>query len=192
MMEKLGFYFNGDYCVGCRACQIACKEKNNLQLGIFFRRVRDYETGAFPHPGYYHQSLTCNHCSKPACVITCPSGAMHIAGNGTIQNDSEICIGCKNCVNACPYDIPQYLEDKEIVIKCNMCVDLTVKGENPVCVDACPQFALEWGGMEELKARHPDAVTDLPTLPDSSKTQPSTIITPRLCALDPEFRFKPI
>lgn len=191
-MEKTGFYFNGDYCVGCRACQIACKEKNGLQIGIFFRRVRDYETGMFPKPGYYHHSSTCNHCIKPACVATCPSGAMYIAENETVQHDPEICIGCKNCVNACPYDIPQYLEEREIVVKCNMCVDLTVKGDNPVCVDTCPQFALEWGELKGLIANHTDAVADLPILPDSSKTQPSTIITPRACAQGSDFRLKPI
>jgi len=189
-MGKLGFYFNGARCVGCRACQIACKDKNDLDVGVTYRQVRTYETGAYPTPGYYHHSSTCNHCANPACVLVCPSGALHIAEDETVQIDSEICIGCKNCVRTCPYGVPQFFEDKEIAGKCNLCVDLTAKGENPVCVDACPQRVLEWGDLDELRAKHPDTVADLPILPDSLKTGPSTIIFPRTCALEPDFRQK--
>jgi anaerobic dimethyl sulfoxide reductase subunit B (iron-sulfur subunit) len=189
-MGRFGFYFNGNRCIGCRACQIACKDKNNLDVGVLFRQVRSYETGAYPNPGYFHHSSTCNHCERPACVASCPSEALYIAGNKTVQNDYEICIGCKNCLRACPYDVPQYLDAQEISIKCNMCVDLTVLGEFPVCVNACPQRVLEWGDLDELRVRHPDAVVDLPILPDSSQTSPSTIITPRACALEADFRQK--
>ena len=186
-MGKRGFYFNEEHCVGCRTCQIACKEKNKLAIGILYRQVRTYETGVFPTPGYYHFSSTCNHCLSPMCVRVCPSGAMHVAEDESVQLDEGICIGCKNCVNSCPYGVPQYFEDKEIAGKCNMCVDLTIKGENPVCVDACPQLAFEWGDIDELRAKHPDAISDLPILPDSTLTVPSTIFSPRPCALKKDF-----
>jgi anaerobic dimethyl sulfoxide reductase subunit B (iron-sulfur subunit) len=159
---------------------------------VLFRWVQDFETGIFPTPGYYHHSYTCNHCESPACVAVCPSGALYIAENKTVQNDYDICIGCKNCLKACPYEVPQYLDEKEIAIKCNMCIDFTEKGENPICVEACPQFALEWGDLDELMARHPGAVKDLPILPDSAQTNPSTIISPRSCAFETGFRQKPI
>ncbi|MCL1847826.1 MAG: 4Fe-4S dicluster domain-containing protein [Coriobacteriia bacterium] len=191
-MAKLGFYYNEAYCVGCRTCQIACKEKNGLSIGVLYRRVRSYETGAFPTPGYYHFASTCNHCLNPICVRVCPSGSMHIAEDESIQHDDEICIGCKSCVNSCPYGVPQYLEDKEIAGKCDLCIDLRAKGENPVCVDACPQFAFILDDIEKLRAQYPDAVTDLPILPDSTQTNPSTIIAPRACALKEDFREKPI
>jgi anaerobic dimethyl sulfoxide reductase subunit B (iron-sulfur subunit) len=82
------------------------------------------------------------------------------------------------------------LEDKEIVGKCNFCVDLIAIHENPVCVDACPQRVLEWGTLDELIAKHPEAVKDIPILPHSSQTGPSTIVTPRACALEVDFRQK--
>jgi anaerobic dimethyl sulfoxide reductase subunit B (iron-sulfur subunit) len=159
-------------------------------VGILYRQVRSYETGAFPNPGYYHHSSTCNHCAKPACVVTCPSGALHIADNDTVQIDTDICIGCQSCVRSCPYGVPQFFEDREVSGKCNFCIDLISQGQNPVCVDACPQRVLEWGGLDKLAARHPEAVRDLPILPSSDKTQPSTLITPRTCALDTKPRLK--
>jgi anaerobic dimethyl sulfoxide reductase subunit B (iron-sulfur subunit) len=81
-----------------------------------------------------------------------------------------------------------YLEDKEIAVKCNMCIDFINEGGIPACVEACPQRILEWGDMDALKKKHPSATTDIPILPNSSQTDPSTIITPRPCALDPGFR----
>ncbi len=189
-MDKLGFYFNGESCIGCRACQIACKDKNDIPVGVLYRQVKSYETGAFPTPGYYHHASTCNHCASPACVANCPSGAMQLAEDGTVQHDDELCIGCKTCVNACPYEVPQYLDDLEIVAKCDFCADRRANGENPACVDACAMRVLEWGNLEDLKAAHPDAVQDLPILPDSSQTGPSTLISPRACALEADFRQK--
>jgi anaerobic dimethyl sulfoxide reductase subunit B (iron-sulfur subunit) len=90
----------------------------------------------------------------------------------------------------CPYGVPQWRENEEIVGKCNMCVDLWSLGERPACVEACVQRVLEWGELDELRALHADAVADLPILPDSSETVPSTLISPRPAALDPNFRKK--
>jgi anaerobic dimethyl sulfoxide reductase subunit B (iron-sulfur subunit) len=109
-----------------------------------------------------------------------------------VQHDDKICIGCKNCMARCPYGVPQWKEDLEITGKCSMCSELWDKNENPACINACPQFALEWGYFEELKSRHPDAYIDLPILPSSVQTDPSTIITPRDAALNPDFRQKHI
>ncbi|MDR1358784.1 MAG: molybdopterin-dependent oxidoreductase [Coriobacteriales bacterium] len=115
------------------------------------------------------------------------SGAMYIAENETVQHDDDLCIGCQNCMNKCPYDVPQWLADKEITAKCDMCIHLWSSDEQPACIEACPQRVLEWGSFEELRARHPEAVIDLPILPDSSQTGPSTLIAPRAVALDPDF-----
>jgi anaerobic dimethyl sulfoxide reductase subunit B (iron-sulfur subunit) len=190
-MANLGFYFNSDRCIGCRACQIACKDKNDLAVGVLYRQVRSYETGSFPTPGYYHHSSTCNHCAVPACLAVCPVSAISKdEETGIVLIDADICTGCRQCETACPYGIPQFIEEKGIDGKCDFCLDLQKKGENPVCVDACPQRVLEWGDIDELIATHPKAVKDLPILPDSTMTNSSTIITPREAGLKADFRQK--
>ena len=187
-MAKKGFYINLKDCMGCCTCQIACKDKNNLPIGILFRKVTSYETGKFPNPKPYHYPATCNHCASPACVAHCPTGAMYIDEDETVQHNDDICIGCRTCVSACPYSVPQYFEDEDIVRKCNMCQDLTSVGENPACVDACRNRCLEWGDLDVLRAKHPNAVSDISCLPDSSLTTPSVLIEVRDGALDPNYR----
>ena len=70
-----GFYFNQQMCIGCRTCQVACKDKNDLEVGYLFRRVESFEVGEFPAPAIFHYSGACNHCHTPACVEVCPAGA---------------------------------------------------------------------------------------------------------------------
>lgn len=179
-MTKQGFYFNMAACIGCRTCQIACKDKNNLAIGDVFRRLEDYEVGMFPNATVYHYSRTCNHCENPACVQVCPNSAMYISEeDGTVLHDDEKCIGCQYCVNACPYGVPTYIESLQLTHKCDGCLALRNAGEEPACVSACPMRALEFGDFEELKKKHPDAVRDIAMLPDSSTTEPCTLIDPR-------------
>lgn len=183
-MGKLGFYFNQESCTGCRACQMACKDKNNLDVGTLFRHVRTFETGKYPNVGLYQYSATCNHCAEPKCVKGCPTRAMHIAEDGTVQHDKELCVGCRYCTWNCPYAVPQYIEKLNIIRKCDSCKDLRDQGQNPVCVDACNMRVLEWGDLEELKAKYKDTVSDLPILPRSTITNPSLLIKPRTAALE--------
>jgi anaerobic dimethyl sulfoxide reductase subunit B (iron-sulfur subunit) len=192
-MANYGFHFNSEWCVGCRCCQISCKEKKGLGIGILYRKLRDFETDAFPNPGYYHISSTCNHCVMPACFAVCPVSAItKDADTGVVTIDTEVCIGCKECVTACPYSVPQFFDELNVANKCDFCQDLLAEGENPICVDACPQFALDWGDIDELKPKYPEAVVDIPALPDSSQTSPSYIITPRASTLKVSFIEKPI
>ncbi|MCL1799025.1 MAG: 4Fe-4S dicluster domain-containing protein [Eggerthellaceae bacterium] len=190
-MGQLGFYFNQDDCVGCHTCQIACKDYHNLEIGVLYRNVESYETGDYPTPGLYHYAKTCNHCERPLCVASCPSGAMYIAEDGTVQQDPELCIGDKACVDACPYGVPQYLPATMKVGKCDACAELRAEGHNPACIDACNMRVLEFGALDELRAKHPgkQLVSDLPILPSSSQTGPSTIIYPRACALEASYKY---
>lgn len=191
-MGRKGFYVDMTSCVGCRTCQIACKDKNNLKVGTLFRQVRTFETGAFPRPGVYHYSGTCNHCENPKCVEACPTGAMHIDTDLTVQHDMNKCIGCRYCTWACPYGAPKFIEELGKIHKCDGCKDLRDKGQNPACVDACYMRALEWGDLDELKAKHSNATKDLPILPKSSITNPSTIINPRPVSLQKDFQKKEV
>jgi anaerobic dimethyl sulfoxide reductase subunit B (iron-sulfur subunit) len=187
-MGKLGFYYDNTLCAGCRACQVACKDRNDLKVGILYRAVRDFETGKFPNPGFYHYSGTCNHCAEPKCVKGCPTGAMHVAEDGTVQHDKDLCIGCRYCIWNCPYSVPQYLEEKNIVGKCDSCKDLRDQGEETVCVTACDMRALKFGDLDELTAKYGSSlVKELPILPLANITEPSLLIKPRAAALVPYY-----
>lgn len=191
---SLGFYFNERACSGCRACQTACKDRNDLEVGQLFREVRTYQTGTYPNAAMYHYSATCNHCERPLCVANCPTEAMHKAEDGTVQHDDEACIGCGTCVQSCPYEVPILLEDKQIAGKCDACKAFRDRGLNPVCVDACNMRALEFGDLDELRAKHEgdpmvtELVYDLPILPSSDTTGPNTLINPKASALNEEFQ----
>lgn len=187
-MTKQGFYFNMDACIGCRTCQVACKDKNDLEIGIKFRHLRDFEVGEYPSVAAYHLSATCNHCMNPACVSACPNGAMFIdEEDGTVQHDDTKCLGCQYCVEACPYSVPQYIESINLTHKCDACKQLREAGEQPACVAACPMRAIEFGPYDELMAAHPDAVGEIAVLPDPSQTSPCTLVKPKAAALETNF-----
>ncbi|MEG0417987.1 4Fe-4S dicluster domain-containing protein [Gordonibacter sp.] len=188
-MASLGFYFNQENCIGCRACQVACVDRNDLAVGHLYRRVSSFETGKYPEARVYHYSAACNHCEKPACAANCPSGALQKADDGTVQRDKEVCIGCGTCVESCPYEVPILLEDQHISGKCDSCKAFRDQGANPVCVDACPMRALDFGDLDELAAKHGgDLVSALPILPSPDETVPSLLVAPRAAALATEYK----
>ena len=187
-MGNLGFYFDSSRCIGCRACQIACKDKNRImEPGITFRTVKSYETGKFPSPSVYHVAMTCNHCEKPACVEKCPTGAMAKAADGTVQHDDGTCIGCQTCVKSCPYGVPKYFEEEGVCRKCDSCIAFRANGMNPVCVDACVMRALDFGDVDELEKKYGDGlVSELPSWRDGG-TGPNVRIKPRESVLQEQF-----
>lgn len=185
----LGFYFDMASCIGCKTCQTACKDKNDLPMGTLFRRVHSYETGSYPKVQAYHWSASCNHCEEPACVYNCPTGAMYKSEEGPVLHDDTLCIGCQTCVNSCPYSVPQYIEETGKTGKCDSCVAFRENGKNPVCVDACVMRCLEFGDLDELKEKHKDQelVNELPAMPTASMTKPNVRIHPKKCAQEPDF-----
>ena len=189
-MARKAFYFDQTACVGCRACQIACKDKMEgaeLQGGVFYRTVTHYETGSFPKVGRFSVSMSCNHCENPACVAVCPQKAIYKAEDGTVLQDASLCIGCGTCAAACPYGVPQVVNMK--MFKCDGCAARTAKGEKPLCVDACTSRALDFGEYDELVAKYgSDLVSDLSVLPDSTVTGANLLIKARACALEGEAR----
>lgn len=181
-MGRLGFYFDQTFCTGCRTCQIACKDKNRLEVGTIFREVKTYEIGDYPEVQTYHYAATCNHCENPACLAACATGAIYKAEDGTVIIDREMCDGCGNCVEFCPYQVPKIMDDGKAG-KCDACAYLRAKGENPACVDACPMRVLEFGDLDELAAKHgDDLVCELPILPSAELTHPSLLIKAKECA----------
>lgn len=192
-MGKLGFYFDMNSCSGCRTCQIACKDRNDLPIGMLYRHVRTYETGKYPDAKMYHISSTCNHCDDAACVANCPTGAMYKSEDGTVLHNDDACIGCGSCIMACPYGVPQRNEATRIVGKCDACKSLRDNGGNPACVDACLMRCLHFGDLDELSRKYgQDAVKELPALPSSDLTHPNMLISPKKAALATDFTEQPI
>src|SRR3546814_8025014 len=100
--NQVGFFIDTTKCVGCKTCVVACKDKNQLEVGRNFRRVYDMENGTYPKPKLWHLSISCNHCDAPACVINCPTTAMHKRPeDGVVLVDHTKCVGCQYCTWAC-------------------------------------------------------------------------------------------
>ena len=150
---QLGFIHNNVDCIGCRACEIACKDKNGLPPGPRFRRVQYVEGGSFPAVYAYKVNMSCNHCAEPACLPTCPTGAIFKRqDNGVVDIDSTLCIGCRRCEAACPFGAPQFDVEDNVVKKCNMCIDELEAGRKPYCVMACMMRVLDIGPIDQLRA----------------------------------------
>ena len=110
-MTQLGFYFDQTLCNGCKACQIACKDKHDTPIGVNWRRVVEYSGGTWnvnPDGTFnqdvftYYTSISCNHCENPICVQVCPTTAMHKEEGGIVKVDPTKCVGCRFCEWACP------------------------------------------------------------------------------------------
>ncbi|MEA4900975.1 DMSO/selenate family reductase complex B subunit [Desulfitobacterium sp.] len=174
-MGQKGFYYDSVVCTGCKACQIACKDKNDLKVGELFRKVYDFEGGTYPDVWGYSLSLGCNHCDHPKCAENCPTGAIYKREkDGLVVQDRNKCIGCRLCTWSCPYGRPQYLKEQGKSGKCDGCADLVDQGLNPVCVDACPMRAIEFGDIEELRRKY-GTNADAQGLPSSSETKPNVV-----------------
>ena len=186
MAKQLAFYFNASICTDCKACQIACKDKNNLPLGIMWRRVFQYEGGSWIQNGKtlipnnvfsYSVSTSCQHCANPACRDVCPTGAISKRADGIVLIDKDKCIGCRYCQWACPYGAPVFNEEIKVMTKCTFCQDNLAAGINPACVNACVMRALDFGELTDLRAKY-GSIAAIEPLPVADLTQPSLVITP--------------
>ena len=166
-MSKAVLY-DATTCIGCRACQVACKQWNELpseettnegtyenppQMSAYtFTKIRFNEV---EHGGKFHFVFTkvqCMHCEYPACAAACLVGAFQKTEDGAVVYDDNKCIGCRYCMVACPFGVPTYEWDKPLpwVRKCTFCADRQSAGLKPACVTTCPTGALKFGEREEL------------------------------------------
>ncbi len=146
---RSGFITNIDKCIGCNACEIACKAYKQLEPNMKYRKVKELDENLVGSPMRVHLSYACNHCEKPGCMEVCPVGAFTKNEDGIVILDSEICIGCKACLDGCPYQAPTFNIEEEKMHKCDYCVNRP-EGHSTRCVEACPMGALSNVNMEEI------------------------------------------
>src|SRR5512143_2434280 len=196
------FVLDASVCSGCKACQVACKDKNNLPLGVLWRRVYEVTGGSWQQEGdawtstvcTYNLSVACNHCEHAKCAGVCPVDAYDVREDGLVILDTSKCTGCGYCAWACPYEAPQYDAAAGVMTKCNFCVDNLDAGLAPACVSACPLRALDYVKVEEgqpLPAGYAAlwetyAETHPYPMANNSRTQPHLAIKPHAGMRSPE------
>jgi anaerobic dimethyl sulfoxide reductase subunit B len=183
-MMRYAFHVDASACSGCKACEMACRDRNALPSGVHWRRVYEVAGGGWSRRGdawvndvvAYNVSVACNHCDRAICTEVCPTGAMAARDDGFVLIDAAHCIGCRYCEWACPYAAPQYDPAAGIMTKCTGCSDDVARGRQPACVAACPLRALDFGEATALTAHHGETASFYP-LPAASLTLPSLLLT---------------
>jgi Fe-S-cluster-containing dehydrogenase component len=129
-------------CIGCHACTTACKSENEVPVGVTRTYVKSVDVGLFPQARRAFQVTRCNQCTDAPCVAACPTQAMFRRDDGIVDFDKTICIGCKACMAACPYDAIFINPEDHSAEKCNMCAHRLDMGLEPACVTVCPTEAI--------------------------------------------------
>ena len=170
-MTEYGIVVNLDACIGCRACQVACKIWNGLKaeetrfnpegytnptdLSPNTWMIMEFMEGVLGGgPFWLFKKHQCLHCSEAPCAKACPVNAIEVHPEGAVVIRPDKCIGCQYCIEACPYNIPRYDPRTNKVYKCTMCIDRIQNGLAPACVEACPTDALEFGPWSELVKKY--------------------------------------
>jgi Fe-S-cluster-containing dehydrogenase component/formate-dependent nitrite reductase membrane component NrfD len=146
---RYGFVIDQTRCIGCHACTVACKEENGVPLGAFRTWVKYVEKGAYPDTRRYFAVLRCNHCDDAPCVTICPTVALYRRHDGIVDFDRDRCIGCKSCMQACPYDALYIDPATHTAAKCHFCAHRVEKGLEPACVIVCPERAILAGDLDD-------------------------------------------
>lgn len=144
-----GFAIDNNRCIGCHACSTACKSENEVPLGVNRTWVKYVEHGAFPDVQRSFQVTRCNHCENPPCVRICPVTAMYQREDGIVEFDKDACIGCKACMQACPYDAIHIDPDTKTAAKCHFCSHRLDVGLEPACAVVCPTHAILAGDLDD-------------------------------------------
>ncbi|GAA2416912.1 4Fe-4S dicluster domain-containing protein [Nonomuraea africana] len=187
MTERMGFFTDTSVCIGCKACEVACKEWNQLPDDGFVFEATSYDnTGqlgasTWRHVAFIEQTRTvrmkgdedagvdrwlmssdvCKHCTHAACLDVCPTGALFRTEFGTVVVQEDICNGCGYCVPACPFGVIDRREGDGRAWKCTMCYDRQRGGLEPACAKACPTDSIQFGPLDELRERAEDRLERL-------------------------------
>ncbi|MDQ1438258.1 MAG: formate dehydrogenase iron-sulfur subunit [Acidimicrobiaceae bacterium] len=183
--ERVGFFTDTSVCIGCKACEVACKEWNGVpEDGLQWLGTSYDNTGALGASTWRHvafierppaggvadgapgvewlmSSDVCKHCTHAACLDVCPTGSLFRTEFGTVVVQADICNGCGYCVPACPFGVIDKREDDGRAWKCTLCYDRLKDGMTPACAQACPTTSIQFGPLDELRARARQRVASL-------------------------------
>jgi formate dehydrogenase iron-sulfur subunit len=171
--RRYGFFTDTSVCIGCKACEVACKEWNGVPdnpvgfSGLSYDNTLDLGANAWRHVAFIEQPGTapedqfawlmssdvCKHCTSAACLEVCPTGAIFNSEFGTVVVQDDVCNGCGYCVTACPYGVIERRETDGGAHKCTLCYDRLKGGKQPACAQACPTDSIQFGPLDELRER---------------------------------------
>jgi Fe-S-cluster-containing dehydrogenase component/formate-dependent nitrite reductase membrane component NrfD len=146
---RYGFLIDQNRCIGCHACTVACKEEHNIAVGVNRTWVKYIEKGRYPDTRRHFAVLRCNHCDDAPCIEICPTVALFRRPDGIVDFDNERCIGCKSCMQACPYDALYIDPDRNTAAKCNFDASRVELGYKPACEVVCPTQAILSGDLDD-------------------------------------------
>ncbi|UCF94200.1 MAG: 4Fe-4S binding protein [Desulfobacterales bacterium] len=144
-MEKTSLVIFKKDCMGCHACEIACKQEHGLGVGPRLIRVSEKSPRFIP--------TYCHHCTKAPCLESCPVEAIFRDARGIVLIDPGRCIGCKECVEACPFGAMQFDDAQETAVKCDLCAERLTHNQAPACSSVCPTGCIFWGSTRKLAER---------------------------------------
>jgi formate dehydrogenase iron-sulfur subunit len=183
-VPRVGFFTDTTLCIGCKACEVACKEWNDVPadgfdfLGLSYDNTGELSADSWRHVAFVEQvvpdagasepglrwlmsSDVCKHCTHAACLDVCPTGAIFRTEFDTVVVQADVCNGCGYCVSACPFGVIGQRERDGRAWKCTMCYDRLHGGLEPACAKACPTASIQFGPLDELRLRARDRVEEL-------------------------------
>ena len=183
---RMGFFTDTSVCIGCKACEVACKEWNHVPedgltfTGMSFDNSVGLGADTWRHVAFIEQRLppaegsadrsgvrwlmssdVCKHCTHAACLDVCPTGALFRTEFGTVVVQEDVCNGCGYCIPACPYGVIDQRRDDGRAWKCTLCYDRLSVGAEPACAKACPTDSIQFGPLDELRGRADLRITEL-------------------------------